>query len=226
MAVIGASRGIGFAAAHALAERNYDLIVGSRSASHLDAAAKRLRDAGASVLALTVDVTDLSSVSAFAERLDRSASALHGLVNCAGEAILGDFETTSPADFARMVSVNLTGVYAVTHALRASLRRGSGQVINVISRAGRQPYPNAIAYGAAKAGLVYLTRALAQAVAEQGIRVNAVSPGAVDTELRRNAVPIESGSRLMAPAAIGETIAELFNPAFTHVNGAVIDIPW
>jgi NAD(P)-dependent dehydrogenase (short-subunit alcohol dehydrogenase family) len=124
-----------------------------------------------------LDVTDAGAVAAFAEGLD----ALAVLVNAAG--VLRLREEYDPSTFAAVVDVNLTGTMRMTMACRAALARTKGAIVNIASMHAIFGAPLSPAYAASKAGVVQLTKSLAVAWAEDGIRVNAIAPGWIETPM-------------------------------------------
>jgi 2-dehydro-3-deoxy-D-gluconate 5-dehydrogenase len=125
----------------------------------------------------TLDVTDATAVTAFAESLDTLAA----LVNAAG--VLRLHEEYDPAEFARVVDVNLTGTMRMSLACRAALAKARGAIVNIASMHAIFGAPLSPAYAASKAGVVQLTKSLAVAWAEDGIRVNAIAPGWIETTM-------------------------------------------
>ncbi|MGR3483725.1 MAG: SDR family NAD(P)-dependent oxidoreductase [Paracoccaceae bacterium] len=169
VAVIGASRGgIGAAIAHGFADAGAKVTI-----TGLDAAA--LPSEGALDYA-TLDVTDAAAVSAFAAR----HGALDVLVNCAALTRRG--EEMAPDLFAHVLDVNLTGSLRCAQAFHPALASAGGAVVNVASMYARFASPRNPAYGASKAGIEQLTKSLAMAWADDGVRVNAIAPGFVVTE--------------------------------------------
>ena len=217
--ILGGGRGIGAATALELARRGFYVVVASRTRAELD---RVVAQAGGGARAIEADIGDEASV----RRLMGALDSLDVLVNSAGEAVLGNLEGTAPDAFERMVQVNLIGAYRVVYHALPLLKREGGQIIQVLSRAGRRPYENALAYGSAKCALTYLTRAMAAELGPLGVRINGISPGAVATALRRAAFPSERQDLLMQPEAVAAAIAEMTGPAFSGMNGAVIDFPW
>jgi NAD(P)-dependent dehydrogenase (short-subunit alcohol dehydrogenase family) len=124
-----------------------------------------------------LDVTDAAAVAAFAAKLDTLAV----LINAAGVIRLR--EEYDPSEFARVVDVNLTGTMRMATACRAALARGRGSIVNIASMHAIFGAPLSPAYSASKAGVVQLTKSLAVAWAEDGIRVNAIAPGWIETPM-------------------------------------------
>ncbi|TSD88821.1 SDR family oxidoreductase [Mycobacterium sp. KBS0706] len=184
--VTGASRGIGAAAARALALRGAAVALTARSAGEIDGLARELRDAGGRAVAIAGDIGDV----AWAGDLLRQATEALGtptiLVNNAGMVgPIGRLLDCDPADWARNVTVNLLGAYAMLRAaLPGMIASGGGTVVNVSSGAAENAYEGWSAYCAGKAGLAMLTRSLHLEYGGQGIRAFGFRPGTVDTGMQ------------------------------------------
>jgi 3-oxoacyl-[acyl-carrier protein] reductase len=168
--VIGGASGLGAATAVALAEEGWAVTVGDR-------------DTGSG--ATPVDVTDEDSVAALLDSVDD----LDLVVNCAGVSTLGLVTELDAAEFRRVVDTCLTGSFLVMKHAGQRVRSG-GSIVSLSSLNARQPGTGMAAYCAAKAGLVMLTEVAALELAPKGIRVNAVSPGLVETPLTAPALEI------------------------------------
>lgn len=173
--VTGGSRGIGLAAALALCDAGYEVVATGHDAAEIDAMPARAGLSGA-----VLDVRDQSAVEALVASLDR----LDALVNSAGLIRRGGAEF-DPAIFAEVIDVNLSGTMRVCVAARPLLARSQGAVINTASMLSFFGGPVVPAYTASKGGVAQLTKSLAVAWAADGIRVNAVAPGWIATELTR-----------------------------------------
>ena len=185
--VTGAARGIGLAIAEALAEAGAKVVLTDRDAAAVADAVGGLRSMGYAVEAETLDVTDSAAV----ERVHEAVIGRHGrvdvLVNNAGIAISNHpAEAMTDAVWAKVIDVNLNGVFYCCRSFGAGmLARGSGSIVNVGSMSGfivNRPQEQAN-YNASKAGVHHLTRSLAAEWGARGVRVNAVAPTYIDTEM-------------------------------------------
>jgi NAD(P)-dependent dehydrogenase (short-subunit alcohol dehydrogenase family) len=177
--VTGASTGIGEASARHLSGLGFDVVAGVRS----EAAAARVREAGLEPVQL--DVTDTASVAAAASFVEGRVGSLglDGLVNNAGVAVSGPVELIPLDEWRRQLEVNLIGQVAVTQALLPALLRRRGRVVMVSSIGGRVAAPLFGPYSASKFGLEAVSDALRREVAELGVRVVVVEPGAIATPI-------------------------------------------
>ncbi|MBM3537991.1 MAG: SDR family oxidoreductase [Alphaproteobacteria bacterium] len=183
--VTGASHGIGAAIARELARLGADLTLVARQAATLHSAANALRHDGNKVRECRADVADAASLEALIDE----TPPVHILVNNAGGAETAPFSRTDEALWRRMLDLNLTSVYRLTHGLApAMVKSGWGRIVNVASTAGLKGYAYVSAYTAAKHGVVGLTRALALELATSGVTVNAVCPGYTDTPMLEGAI--------------------------------------
>ncbi|MDR5818320.1 MULTISPECIES: SDR family NAD(P)-dependent oxidoreductase [unclassified Caballeronia] len=187
--VTGAARGIGFAIAEALGEAGARVVLTDFDAKALDEALAKLASSGAQVEGELFDVTD----PAAAQRVNDAVVARHGrvdvLVNNAGIAISNHpAETMSDEVWDRVIDVNLNGVFRACRAFgKGMLERGGGSIVNVGSMSGfivNRPQEQAN-YNASKAGVHHLTRSLAAEWGARGVRVNAVAPTYIDTEMNQ-----------------------------------------
>jgi NAD(P)-dependent dehydrogenase (short-subunit alcohol dehydrogenase family) len=182
--VTGAARGIGLAVAKALAaEGAVPVIADINEAGARDALSTLGRAEG---LALGVDVADEASVAAMIDAIRARHGRLDILVNNAGIGGNTPFLDIKLAEWNRTIAVNLTGAFLVAQAsARVMVKGGGGKIVNIASVSGQRGGHGRAAYGAAKAGLELLTKVMAVELAEHGINVNSIAPGAIETEMAK-----------------------------------------
>ena len=180
--VTGAGRGIGRRVALVLAEEGFRVAANDLNAP--DETVEELRSAGAEALALPGDVSDEGAVGRMVEVVMEGFGRVDVLVNNAGISTIVPAEETTLADWNRTIAVNLTGPFLLCREFgKVMLEKGSGSIVNVSSVAGLLGVGDRAAYNASKHGLVGLTRTLAAEWGGRGVRVNAVCPGWVKTEM-------------------------------------------
>ena len=216
--VTGAGSGIGQAIALRLAADGYNVLVNDFRAEAAQATAARI---GAKAVAVGGDVSVESDVAAMAAAAEAAFGPVTHLVNCAGHVHQSRFTDLTVADFDRMIAVHLRGTFLCTHAvLKGMLARGSGVIVNIASQLGQIGGTELVHYSAAKAGIIGMTKALAREVSAQGVRVNAVAPGPINTPLVRNlsedwqrakAAELPLG-RFGEPEEVANTVAFLCSP--------------
>ncbi len=179
--VTGAAQGLGLTAASLLSQEYRVILVDIQS---VEEQAARLRGMGREVLGMCGDVSSEAFVQEMAERIGREFGALDGLVNNAGVSLIRPAEQTSAAQWQRVMAINLFGPFLFCRYLGAQmLSRGSGSIVNVASIAGLAAVSHRCAYNASKHGLVGLTKTLAAEWGGRGVRVNAVCPAWIKTEM-------------------------------------------
>ena len=177
-AVITGTSGIALGIAKRLSRDGFAVILCGNDAEQNAAARTELADKAAEVAQL--DVSDADAVERFAADLGSRLDGLDGLVNCAGIQPYGTVETTTPAEWNRVIGINLTGYYLMAHFLYPLLKqRGSASIVNFASVQGHMNQNNVLGYATSKGAIHALTRAMAVDCARDGIRVNSVSPGSI-----------------------------------------------
>jgi len=195
MLVTGASSGIGRACARALGREGAHVVAAGRRRDRLDEVVAGILEDGSEAVAVTGDVREEPVCREWVSTAVTRFGGLDGLVNAAGVLGAGSVTETTPAEWDRQMSSNVRSIYLLTRAAGPELIRRKGSVVNLSSVAGMRPYANLVAYCVSKAAVDMYTRCAALDFAPQGVRVNAVNPGVVVTELHTvtNAVPDYSG---------------------------------
>jgi len=182
--VTGSGQGIGQAIALRFAHEGADICVMDISAETAGATAREVRDLGRRALVIVADVSDPARVDAAVKQVVAELGQIDVLVNNAGIEKRAPFLDITPDDWRRQLDVNLSGTFYCTQAAaREMAKRSYGRIVNLSSVAGLIGPIDLAAYGAAKAGIVGLTRAAALDLADFGITVNAIAPGPIETEL-------------------------------------------
>ena len=203
--VTGSSRGIGAEIAAKAAEEGATVAVHYRAST--DGAAKtveRVRSLGVDSEAFQADLTDGAQAEALiAQAIDRFGR-LDALVNNAGLTQVGPFLDIAPDEWNAVIATDLTAAFHTCRAVLPSMvERGSGAIVNLCSRLGQMGIAETAAYSAAKAGLIGLTRSLAREFGPKGIRVNAVAPGPIATDMTDDLLASEEGRRRLRDLPLG-----------------------
>ncbi|PAN03071.1 oxidoreductase [Streptomyces sp. Alain-F2R5] len=237
--VTGAASGIGRATALAFARAGARVALADLSGDGLCETARLIEAAGGDALAITYDVTSEDDVQAAVDRTVERFGSLDAAFNNAGvEQPVQPAADTAKSDWDRILGVSLTGAFLCTRAqVRQMLRQdGGGAIVNVSSGAGVKGFQGQAAYAAAKHGIVGFTRSAALDHAAQGIRINAVCPGIIDTEMirrfgdtrpggREGLIADEPVGRLGTPEEIASAVLWLCSAdaAFTTGTALVVD---
>jgi 2,5-dichloro-2,5-cyclohexadiene-1,4-diol dehydrogenase 1 len=235
--VTGGSRGIGEATAKLLAARGAAVVVADAEDRGGTAVAGVIRDAGGRAAFIHTDVTREDQVVRSVEFALSEFGGLHAAFNNAGVVGKGVSLVEMPlTDWQRVMDVNLTGVFlCMKHQIGYMVKHGGGAVVNTSSGAGIVGFPNLVDYVASKHGVIGLTRAAAVDFSAQGVRVNAVLPGGIETPMLLGAMgndptvraAVEHGhpiGRLGQPFEISEAAAWLLSDAASFVTGAIFSI--
>jgi NAD(P)-dependent dehydrogenase (short-subunit alcohol dehydrogenase family) len=238
--ITGGSRGIGAAAARLAASRGYHVCINYVSnEAAANAVAKDIRAKGGKAFLVQADTGDEAAIRRMFETVDREVGRLDALVNNAG--ILGPpgpLDSTDPAEIKRVLDVNLYGlILCCREALkRMSTKHGGkgGAIVNISSVAAREGAPKeATPYGASKGGVSTFTLGLGREVASEGVRVNAILPGLIDTEMHAGDFGTARLKRLVPTVPIGrvgtaeecaEAILWLLSDQASYVAGAVLSV--
>ncbi len=232
--VTGAGRGIGAAIAETLAGAGAAVMVCDIEGELAEAQAARIRDAGHAADANAADVSKPAECDRVAEETERRHGAVHILVNCAAICPRIDIPDMTEPDYDRIMDTNLKSVYFLSRAAGRAMRRaGWGRIVNMTSVGARTGGMHRVTvYAASKAAVISMTKGFARHHAPDGILVNAVAPGAVDTRLIRMLPPEDQQAtvdviplkRLAAPVEIARAVLFLASEANTYITGATTDV--
>jgi NAD(P)-dependent dehydrogenase (short-subunit alcohol dehydrogenase family) len=183
--VTGATSGIGHAVAVKFASASARVVALGRNQSALREVETAVTEAGGEPLVLAVDVTNTSETQRAIEETINKFGGLNVLVNAAGHISTGSIENTSLAAWDAMMNVNLRAAFHLMQLAAPHLIKTKGNIVNVSSVTGLRSFPGVLAYCVSKAGVDQLTRCAALELAPHGVRVNAVNPGVVVTEIHK-----------------------------------------
>lgn len=234
--ITGGASGIGLATARTFAQAGCNIAICDFNPDTLGSAVEQLQGSRGEVLALRVDVTSTNEVAAAVEEIVEKMGGIDAAVNNAGIGAMGQYlADMTEEDFDRNLSVNLKGVWVcLKYQIPAMLARGGGSIINMASALGLVGYTGGAAYVAAKHGVVGLTKAAAMEYSSQGVRVNAVCPGIIETPM--TAVDLESPdirSALLAvhpigrfgqPTEVANAVLWLASSEASFVTGAALSV--
>jgi short-subunit dehydrogenase len=182
--ITGASSGIGRATAIAFAKAGIDIALVSRQKDRLESVAKEARNLGVEAKAFPLDLAKVEQVHTQIDSIVAAFGPVNILVNNAGMGYTGHLIETSLADWQKVIDLNLTSVFQCIKGVLPGMRdQGSGTIINVVSIAGLQVFPNWGAYCVSKFGLMALSKTLNMEERANGIRVTALCPGSVNTPI-------------------------------------------
>lgn len=230
--VTGGSRGIGKAAALALAEQGAKLVVNyARSSDAAKAIAREISEAGGEAIAIQANVAQSEDVDNLIKQTLDKFKRIDVLVNNAGITQDTLLLRMKPEQWQAVIDLNLTGVFLCTKAVsKTMLKQRSGRIINIASVAGQMGNPGQANYSAAKAGVIGLTKTVAKEMAQRGVTVNAVAPGFIETDMTHDLqseeiikfIPL---GRYGKPEEVAGMIRFLAaDPAAAYITGQVFNV--
>jgi NAD(P)-dependent dehydrogenase (short-subunit alcohol dehydrogenase family) len=231
--ITGGARGIGLAIGEWFLAQGHRIALLDIDRATLDATATRLADPSR-VLAVACDVSDPDQVATAIDRVATGFGRIDALVNNAGVAVFKPIGDTSFAEWRQVLSVNLDGAFLCAQACVPHMRRqGKGAIVNIASISGLRASTLRVAYGTSKAALIQLTKQQAVELGTVGIRVNAIAPGPVETEMAKlvHSVAIRSDYHDVIPLErygttqeIASAVGFLCSDAASYVNGQVLAV--
>jgi 3-oxoacyl-[acyl-carrier protein] reductase len=230
--VTGASRGIGRSIALALAKQGAEVIVNYVSNKEkAEAVVDEIKKLGGTASAVKFDVSNVTETQEAISALLKEKKSIGILVNNAGIVRDGLMMRYSSEDWDAVLATNLRGAFTVSQALvRSMMKDRKGSIIHLSSIVGIMGNPGQAAYCAAKAGVIGLTKSMAKELAARNIRVNAVAPGFIDTDMTHELTPDQKEQMLKAiplgrtgtPEEIAQAVVYLASPASSYVTGQVL----
>ena len=203
--VTGGSRGIGRAIAHRLAWLGARVSIGGRDRAALEESAREMAKIGGPVHTQIADVTKPSDVTDLVAATESALGLITILVNNAGIGLFGPAHEKTEADWDRILDTNLKSVFLVSRAVTPSMiRRGSGDIINISSLAGKSTFAGGGIYCASKWGVLGLSGCMAEDLREHGIRVSVICPGSVATDFSGRS-PKDS-SKVLSPEDVAHAV--------------------
>ena len=233
--VTGASSGLGRHFARTLARAGARVAVAARRVDRLEELRREIEAAGGEAVAVALDVTDAASVAAAVGEAARRLGPLRILVNNAGIALTKGVLEASEADWDHVIDTNLKGSWLVAQAVARHMAEhgAGGSIVNIGSITGLRVAGQVSAYAASKAALLHLTRAMALELVRHRIRVNALAPGYIETELNQAFFASEAGKalvkripqrRLGRPEELDGALLLLTSDAGSYMTGSVVAI--
>ncbi len=232
--VTGASSGLGRHFAGVLARAGAKVALAARRIDRLEDLASQLRDGGHQAVAVTMDVTDRESVEQAFAAAEAAIGPLSVIVNNAGIADPVFFTRMSEDSWRSVLDVNLDGVFRVAQeAARRMEKSGGGSIINIASVLGLGVVKSLAHYCASKGAVIQLTKAMALELSRSGVRVNAIAPGYISTEMNADFLVSEDGKKLLSkvPMARAGALGELDGPllllasdAGSYMTGTVVAV--
>jgi 3-oxoacyl-[acyl-carrier protein] reductase len=231
--ITGASRGIGRACVEALASAGYRIVLAARSLDRLEETAGAVRAAGREAFVIEIDVSNAESIASGISRASKEFGRIEILVNNAGITKDSLAVRMKQADWEIVLQTNLSGsFYVIQQVLPGMMRERWGRIVNISSVVGVMGNPGQANYVASKAGLIGLTKSLAQEVGSRNITVNAIAPGFIETEmtqglsaeLKQKLLEETPLKRIGAAQDVASAVKFLVSDDASFITGHVLDV--
>lgn len=220
--ITGASRGIGLATALRFAAARHHIVAAARNLEELGRARQRIESAGVACESVEADVARPEGARSVVEAALQRFGRLDVLVNNAGVATLAPLPELPGDDFERMLAVNCAAVFHTCQAAWSALRQRAGVIVNVSSVSAIDPFPGFAVYAGTKAWVNAFTRGLALEGRAHGVRVYAVAPGAVETDMLRAVAPNFPAEQCLSADDVAGVIEAVCDPRLGHCSGETI----
>ena len=223
--ITGAADGIGKATAETLSRRDFSLALLDRDESKLWLVGRHIQETGVDCLPIQVDITDPAQIDAGVAQVLEHFGRIDVLANVAGVIVLRTLLQTTLEQFDWVIDVNLRGTFLMMKAvLPQMIQQGSGNIVNISSVSGHEGYTHHAVYSASKAGVLRLTEAAADELRENNIRVNAICPSGVATDLFGKELRKLDRSKWLQPQDNANVIAYLVSDEAGGITGAAVDV--
>jgi len=220
--VTGGGRGIGRAIAAHFAADGAQIVAASRTPSELAETKADVERKGGRCHVHSCDISIARQVESLVDDIVKRFGRIDVLVNCAGVAPVSTIEELSEETFDRLWAVNVKAMYLVSRAAWAALKKTKGVIVNISSIASRDPFAGLTAYGASKAWVNAWTRGLADEGRASGVRVFAIAPGAVQTQMLHEVVPDYPKADTLDPENVAAMVHAIAQPACRYATGQTI----
>jgi 3-oxoacyl-[acyl-carrier protein] reductase len=221
--ITGGGRGIGESAAMALAENGAKVAIVAKTKKEVESTAEEIIKNGYDAISIEADVSDEVQVKKMVKEVSSKLGIVDILINNAGVAIVDSLSDSKTKDWDMTMAVNLRGMYLCTReVIGPMIKRRSGHIINVSSRAGREPFANFTAYCTSKYGIIGFTESLAVEMSKYNVFVNVVCPDRVVTKMSTGTIPNGDYSDWLKPKDLADLFVFLSSDESKSVNGSII----
>jgi NAD(P)-dependent dehydrogenase (short-subunit alcohol dehydrogenase family) len=222
--ITGGGRGIGRSAAITLAENGAKVAIVAKTEEELNATAEEILKKGQKALPVVADISDEIQVEEMVKEVNKKYGTVDVLINNAAVAIVNSLVDSKTKDWDLTMAVNLRGTFLCTReVIGPMMKRRSGKIINISSRAGREPFADFTAYCTSKYGIIGFTESLAVEMSKYNVFVNAICPDRVITRMSTGTILDEDYSDWLKPGDLADLFVFLSSDESRSVNGAVIN---
>jgi 3-oxoacyl-[acyl-carrier protein] reductase len=223
--ITGGGRGIGRSIAMHFASEGADVALIARSIGEINKVAEEIRSVGRKSIPVKADISQESAVNYAFEEIQNDLGPVDILVNNAGIEVKTPFTEMSMDEWDQTMAVNSRGTVLCTKAvLPDMLKRKNGNIINIASGAGLRGLPGSAAYGASKAAVIALTHSLADEIRDEGIRVNVICPGLIETDLLDPSELTENNPNILLPEDVAGTAVFIASNLSGNTTGQVFNV--